>query len=434
MKKILCTLLALAMLFSLCACGQKPAADAGNAAPAEPAEEVVEEASDVEYRVLVADPEGRAIPGVKVQFCDDSTCTMGDTDDGGAAVFSAKEGSYTVHILQVPFGFIKTDEVFPFPDAGREVNITLQPLAAAIDDPEIGFAFYNPEKYEELKGYIDWYSYQVSSGIYILDPIYFASEKDDALSLEQRLQSAAENSFGFPFEVICVQKDASEAEAYLRENVRPQGSWEDFSLEVAGSAENLTCFLVQAQLAENNLELLKAGMGDLYDEYMALREDKETFLSGIRLKKPVSPTLIFDALDQNGNPVNTADVFAGHKVTMVNIWEIGCQPCKDEMPELEKLNKEFEEQGCQIIGVCMFTMADDAPAVNSVLDAAGVTYLNLIAPQAHEKLSAIRAFPTSYFVDSEGRILLSPFEGAPPAEYIYLYSDLLKEALSRLAE
>lgn len=66
MKKILCTLLALAMLFSLCACGQKPAADAGNAAPAEPAEEVVEEASDVEYRVLVADPEGRAIPGVKV--------------------------------------------------------------------------------------------------------------------------------------------------------------------------------------------------------------------------------------------------------------------------------------------------------------------------------------------------------------------------------
>ena len=70
-------------------------------------------------------------------------------------------------------------------------------------------------KYEELKGYIDWYSYQVSSGIYILDPIYFASEKDDALSLEQRLQSAAENSFGFPFEVICVQKDASEAEAYL---------------------------------------------------------------------------------------------------------------------------------------------------------------------------------------------------------------------------
>ncbi|MBO5496379.1 MAG: redoxin domain-containing protein [Oscillospiraceae bacterium] len=435
MKEILCMLLALTMLFGLCACGQKPAAETGNVAPVEPANEAVEEAADVEYRVLVTDSEGNAIPGVKVQFCDDSTCTMGDTDDGGAAVFSAKEGSYTVHVLQVPFGFIQTDEEFPFPDAGREVSIALQPLAAAIDDSEIGFAFYNPEKYEELKGYIDWYSYQISDGIYLLDPIYFASAKDDSLSLEERLQEAANNnSFGFPFEVFCVQKDASEAEAYLKENIRPQGSWEDYSLEVAGSAENLTCFLIQVQIPESNLELLKTGMGELYDEFMALREDKETFLSGIRLKKPVLPTLIFEALDQNGNLVNTADVFAGHKVTMVNIWETGCQPCKDEMPELEKLNREFEEQGCQIIGVCMFTTADDAPKVNGILDAAGVTYLNLIAPQSHKKFSEVRAFPTTYFVDSEGVILLAPFEGAPQAAYIYVYSDLLKDALSRLAE
>ncbi len=434
MKRILCMLLTLAMLFGLCACGQRPAPDAGNAAPAEAVEEAVEEAPDVEYRVSVADPEGNAVPGVKVQFCDDSTCTMGETDEGGAAVFSAKEGSCTVHIMNVPFGFIKTDEVFPFPDTGREVSITLQPLPAAIDNPEIGFAFYNPEKYEELKGYIDWYFYQVSDGIYIVDPVYFASEKDDTLSFEARVQNAGEYTFGTPFELICVQKDASEAEAYLKEAIRPQGSWEDYSLEEIGTAENLTCFLIQTQLAESNLEQYKAAMGELYDEYTALREDKETFISGIRLQKPVAPTLIFDAMDLDGSPVNTADVFAGHKVTMVNIWEVGCQPCKEEMPELEKLNKTFEEQDCQIIGVCMFTTVDDTPKVNDILEEAGVTYLNLIAPQSHEKLNAVDAFPTTYFVDSEGRILLSPFEGAPSKEYMYIYSDMLKDALSRLEE
>ena len=434
MKKILCMLLALVMLFGVCACGQKPAPDAGNAAPAEAAEGAVEEAPDVEYRVSVADPEGSAIAGVKVQFCDDSTCTLGDTDEGGAAVFPAKEGSYTVHILQVPFGFIKTDEEFPFPDAGREVSITLQPLPAAFDDPESGFAFYTPEEYEELKGCIDWYSYQVSSGIYIVDPVYFASEKDDTLSFEERVQNAETYTFGIPFEFICVHKDASEAEAYLKEAIRPQGSWEDYSLEEIGTAENLTCFLVQTQLTESTLEQYKAAMGELYDEYTALREDTETFLSGMRLQKPIVPTLIFDALDLDGSLVNTADVFAGHKDTMVNIWETGCVPCKEEMPELEKLSKSFEEQDCQIIGVCMFTTEGSAPEVKEILEQAGVTYLNLIAPQSNKKLSEVNMFPTTYFVDSEGQILLSPFEGAPSKEYIYIYSDMLTEALSRLPE
>ena len=45
-----------------------------------------------------------------VQFCSDSTCTMGKTDKNGAAEFEAQEGTYTVHILKAPKGFEKTDE------------------------------------------------------------------------------------------------------------------------------------------------------------------------------------------------------------------------------------------------------------------------------------------------------------------------------------
>ena len=62
------------------------------------------------YRVIVADEEGKLIEGAVVQFCSDSTCTMGKTDENGAAEFKAKEGIYTIHILKVPAGYQKTSE------------------------------------------------------------------------------------------------------------------------------------------------------------------------------------------------------------------------------------------------------------------------------------------------------------------------------------
>ena len=78
---------------------------------AEPGDASTQSANDAGvYRVIVADEDGDLVEGAVVQFCSDSTCTMGKTDENGVAEFNAEEGIYTVHILKVPEGYQKTSE------------------------------------------------------------------------------------------------------------------------------------------------------------------------------------------------------------------------------------------------------------------------------------------------------------------------------------
>ena len=47
--------------------------------------------------------------------------------------------------------------------------------------------------------------------------------------------------------------------------------------------------------------------------------------------------------DINGNTVDSS-IFSEKKLTLVNVWNRGCTPCIDEIPILDKLNKEYEKK------------------------------------------------------------------------------------------
>ena len=83
------------------------------------------------YRVIVTDSSGTPVKGVMVQFCDDTACMMGKTDENGIAPFpDAVDGHpYTVHILNVPAGYEKTEEEFTASDVFCDVSIVLQKTA-----------------------------------------------------------------------------------------------------------------------------------------------------------------------------------------------------------------------------------------------------------------------------------------------------------------
>ena len=38
---------------------------------------------------------------------------------------------------------------------------------------------------------------------------------------------------------------------------------------------------------------------------------------------------------------------------MINIWATTCGPCIEEMPEIEKLNKDFQANGGAIVGLIL---------------------------------------------------------------------------------
>ena len=86
----------------------------------------VQENGESVYRVIVSDGGGDPIPGVNVQFCSDTMCMVGETDEEGTAVFESEEGIYTVHILTAPEGYETTEEEFETAETYSDVFIVLQ--------------------------------------------------------------------------------------------------------------------------------------------------------------------------------------------------------------------------------------------------------------------------------------------------------------------
>ena len=77
------------------------------------------------YSVNVTDEDG-PVEGVSVQFCDDTTCRFGETDEDGTAVFEVPGGKeYEIHVVEVPDGYEEDETVYHTVNNSGEVNIRL---------------------------------------------------------------------------------------------------------------------------------------------------------------------------------------------------------------------------------------------------------------------------------------------------------------------
>ena len=133
----------------------------------------------------------------------------------------------------------------------------------------------------------------------------------------------------------------------------------------------------------------------------------------------IGQVISFESVDLDGNPINSADLFRDNRITMVNLWGTWCVNCVDEMAELAELHTRLQEKGCGIVGVeCENKPIDEvADAARQMLAENGVTYPNAIEPQGNPIFDQVHSFPTSFFVDSEGRILTYPISGAAVDQY-----------------
>ena len=135
----------------------------------------------------------------------------------------------------------------------------------------------------------------------------------------------------------------------------------------------------------------------------------------------------FSTTDMDGNKV-TNDIFADYDLTVVNFWATYCNPCIDELPELAEWKKELPDN-VNLIGLLVDVDAkgsDQYKLAEKIIKETGADYQHLIATEEFDDLiSDLVGVPTTFFVDSTGKIIGEPFAGADVDAYKQTVEDYL---------
>lgn len=116
-----------------------------------------------------------------------------------------------------------------------------------------------------------------------------------------------------------------------------------------------------------------------------------------------TPTLARD--DLSGKRVDLKD-FRG-RVVLVNFWATWCEPCRDEMPSLERLRGKLRGRPFEVLTV---NYGEGPAKINAFLAKQKISLPVLLDP---EKESAAEwkagGLPMTFLVDAEGRVRYSAF-------------------------
>jgi thiol-disulfide isomerase/thioredoxin len=93
------------------------------------------------------------------------------------------------------------------------------------------------------------------------------------------------------------------------------------------------------------------------------------------------------------------------KVLVVNFWATWCVPCREEMPQFVKAQREFGDRGLQFVGIAI----DQPDKVDAFAAEIGLNYPALIGGLGAMELSKtlgnrIGALPFTVIVDRSGRV------------------------------
>lgn len=112
-------------------------------------------------------------------------------------------------------------------------------------------------------------------------------------------------------------------------------------------------------------------------------------------------------LDPYGKPATLSELSG--KLTIVHFWATWCNPCVEELPELDEIQKRYEVVGLKVLAISL-DGSRNKDKVAAFLKANKVTGLKLYFDNSTDafKASKAKGMPTSFFINNNGdRIALS---------------------------
>ncbi len=304
-----------------------------------------------------------------------------------------------------------------------------------------GFGFDLPDGIKFSKGRVemtDLGDVDYDSGVMVGWPVYYdMTEDEERASIEQ---GTGQLHAGHIFTIACVKDVNSEEEAKEKMIAAIDQMMGGISEE--DEQDIHTYKMIHQENGYVWLEKADPRADDIREEsteeYNTFYDASDEIISNLKFYTPEVWTgteegtaLSFETIDLDQNPVKSESLFSQNKVTMINIWSTTCGPCIEEMPELEKLNKEFQAKGGAIVGLVDDVWVSNTKYLDeakSIVKDTGVTYTNLCAWEGYDDMLEAVGTPTTYFVDSQGKLIGDPILGAHPDKYIELMDKYLSMA------
>ena len=121
--------------------------------------------------------------------------------------------------------------------------------------------------------------------------------------------------------------------------------------------------------------------------------------AGLGGSRSESPSFTLNSLDRG---TVALDEFRG-QVVLVNFWATWCPPCRLEMPGFQRVYDDRRDDGFVVIGIS--TDRGGVGVVRDFVEERGLTFpIALAAGSVTQDFGGVRALPTSFLIDREGRI------------------------------
>ncbi len=128
-------------------------------------------------------------------------------------------------------------------------------------------------------------------------------------------------------------------------------------------------------------------------------------ISGIEMLKVGDQAPDFQVGDISGTDFSMKTTLNSSKGVLIFFWSIFCEPCKAELPVIQKLSKTYKEKGIEFVGVSIdgSPMKDAISAFLKQEDYGFQALIDELNPDESFKVSdpyGVAGTPTIYIIDS----------------------------------
>lgn len=158
-------------------------------------------------------------------------------------------------------------------------------------------------------------------------------------------------------------------------------------------------------LATSNMSYFTPEQADLYNKFSDAaknsfygRKMKAEIWPVAMIGEPVKP---FTVKGDDGKDVTLAQLLEGKKYVLIDFWASWCNPCRKEIPNVKQQYALYKDKGFDVISI---SIDKDEAAWKKALAEEKLEWPNFRSQEVAD-LYKVKAVPTMYLIDGEGKIV-----------------------------